>query len=143
MREKKKHLKEIKGEKIMKKILNTMAHALTDEQIIDLNNMFTQNNISNLRDVDNELFKQLSNITVDSDLNYLANCLLEVARKFDIVILPIGSPAFMFTFSRLTHFHRDIVFMFAHSDRISVEKQNEDGTVTKTNTFKHVKFLVM
>lgn len=127
----------------MKKILNTMQHALTDEQIIDLNNMFTQNNISNLRDVDNELFKQISNISVDANLNDLAEQLLNVAKEFDIVILPIGSPAFMFTFSRLTHFHRDIVFIFAHSDRISVEKQNEDGTITKTNVFKHVKFLVM
>jgi len=158
MREKKKHLKEIKGEKNMKKILNTMAHALTDEQIIDLNNMFTQNNISNLRDVDNELFKQLSNITVDSDLNYLANWLLEVARKFDIVILPIGSPAFMFKFATKIPpkfpsilfpnifnppVNMNLTFLFAHSDRISIEKQNEDGTVTKTNTFKHVKFLVM
>ncbi|MCK9235886.1 MAG: hypothetical protein M0P09_06175 [Acholeplasmataceae bacterium] len=127
----------------MKKILNTMQHALTSEQETDLGGMFGKHQLQDLRDVNFELFKQLSNIAIDSNLNDLANCLLEVARKFDIVILPIGSPAFMFTFSRLTHFHRDIVFMFAHSDRVSVEKQNEDGTVTKTNIFKHVKFLVM
>ena len=142
----------------MKKILNTMQHALTDEQIIDLNNMFTQNNISNLRDVDNELFKQISNISVDANLNDLAEQLLNVAKEFDIVILPIGSPAFMFKFATKIPpkvpsilfpnifnppVNMDLTFLFAHSDRVSVEKQNEDGTVTKTNTFKHVKFLVM
>lgn len=125
------------------KILNTMNHALNDEQIADLNNMFDNVEVLDLRDENNELFKQISNISVDANLNDLAEQLLNVAKEFDIVILPIGSPAFMFTFSRLTHFHRDIVFMFAHSDRVSVEKQNEDGTVTKTNIFKHVKFLVM
>lgn len=137
----------------MKKILNTMNHVLSNEQIIDLNNMFDNVDVLDLRDVDNELFKQLSNITVDSDLNYLANCLLEVARKFDIVILPIGSPAFMFKFATKIPpkfpsifnppVNMDLTFLFAHSDRVSVEKQNEDGTITKTNVFKHVKFLVM
>lgn len=142
----------------MKKILNTMQHALTDEQIIDLNNMFTQNNISNLRDVDNELFKQISNISVDANLNDLAEQLLNVAKEFDIVILPIGSPAFMFKFATKIPpkfpsilfpnifnppVNMDLTFLFAHSDRVSVEKQNEDGTITKTNIFKHVKFLVM
>jgi len=127
----------------MKKILNTMAHVLTDEQIIDLNNMFTQNNISNLRDIDSELFKQLSNINADSSLNDLVNQLLSITKEFDIIILPIGSPAFMFKFARRTKGIMDKNFLFAHSDRISIEKQNEDGTVTKTNIFKHVKFLVM
>lgn len=27
--------------------------------------------------------------------------------------------------------------LYAHTDRVSVEKINEDGTVTKTNVFKH------
>jgi hypothetical protein len=127
----------------MKKILNTMQHVLTDEQIADLSGMFNNANVSDLRDVDNELFKQLSSVSVDASLNDLANQLLEVSRKFDIVILPIGSPAFMFKFATKTHANMDIVFMFAHSDRIAIEKQNEDGTVTKTSVFKHVKFLVM
>jgi hypothetical protein len=128
----------------MKKILNTMAHVLTDEQIIDLNNMFDNVEVLDLRDVDNELFKQLSNIAVDSNLNDLANQLLSITKEFDIIILPIGSPAFMFKFARRTHAKVDIItFLFAHSDRVSIEKQNEDGTVTKTNIFKHVKFLMM
>lgn len=127
----------------MKKILNTMNHVLNDDQIADLSGMFNNVNVSDLRDVDNELFKQLSNIAVDSNLNDLANSLLEVARKFDIVILPIGSPAFMFKFATKTHANMDIVFLFAHSERVSIEKQNEDGSVTKTNIFKHVKFLVV
>lgn len=127
----------------MKKILNTMQHALTSEQETDLGGMFGKHQLQDLRDVNFELFKQLSNIAVDSNLNDLANCLLEVARKFDIVILPIGSPAFMFKFATKTPANMDITFLFAHSDRASIEKQNEDGTVTKTNIFKHVKFLVM
>ena len=30
--------------------------------------------------------------------------------------------------------------LYAHTDRVSVEKTNEDGTVTKTNIFKHSGF---
>ncbi|HPW67759.1 MAG TPA: hypothetical protein PLS84_11860 [Salinivirgaceae bacterium] len=127
----------------MKKILNTMQHALTSEQETDLGGMFGIYYLRELQDVNFELFKQLSNIAVDSDLNDLANCLLEVARKFDIVILPIGSPAFMFKFATKTPANMDITFLFAHSDRIAIEKTNDDGTITKTSIFKHVKFLVM
>lgn len=136
-------LKKNKGEKVMKKALNTMQHPLTDDQIADLNNMFNEVNVSKLMDVDLELSKQLSSVSVDANLDDLANKLIEVARKFDIVILPIGSPAFMFKFARKTHANVDITFLFAHSDRVSIEKQNEDGTVSKTSIFKHVKFLVM
>jgi hypothetical protein len=127
----------------MKKILNTMQHALTSEQETDLGGMFGKHQLQNLRDVNNKLFKELSNISVDSNLKELANELLDISTQFDAVILPIGSPAFMFTFSRLTHFHRNSVFMFAHSDRIAIEKTNDDGTMSKTSVFKHVKFLVM
>ncbi|HPL94814.1 MAG TPA: hypothetical protein PLK02_06915 [Paludibacteraceae bacterium] len=120
-----------------------MNHVLNNEQIIDLNNMFDNVEVLDLRDENNELFKQISNISVDANLNDLAEQLLNVAKEFDMVILPIGSPAFMFKFATKTHANMNITFLFAHSDRSVIEKTNNDGTITKTSVFKHVKFLVM
>lgn len=55
-----------------------MNHVLNNEQIIDLNNMFDNVEVLDLRDENNELFKQISNISVDANLNDLAEQLLNV-----------------------------------------------------------------
>lgn len=100
--------------------------------------------ILDLKGVAASLFSQLSNINASVDLNALAHSLIDTINmnNFNGVILPIGSPAFMYTLaSRNDEICADK--LFAHSERISKEVTNEDGSITKTNTFKHVKFLVM
>jgi hypothetical protein len=67
-----------------------------------------------------------------------------LADKFDRVILPVGSPAFMFQFALELGLNNDPLcldrYYFAHSVKESVEAAQADGSVKKTSVFKHVRF---
>lgn len=127
------------------KVLNTMNHGLTEVQVAELKIMYGENvELVNLRDTNQDLFSKLSNISANADLNALAHSLIYTItmNNFDVVILPIGSPAFMY---KLASLNDEICAdkLFAHSERVSKEVTNPDGSVTKTNVFNHVGFITI
>lgn len=127
-------------------ILNTIQHALTAEQIEQLGVMFPGEKILHLRDINSELFAGLANCPADERLMIgMAEHLAEILDydMIDQVILPIGSPAFMFCFARTIGQFRKTPFLFAHTERVSEDQPQSDGTIKKVAVFKHVKWLVM
>ncbi len=53
-----------------------------------------------------------------------------------------GAPFFMSTLERVLK-HAGIQPLYAFSERVSIETVNDDGTVTKTNVFKHMGFVTV
>ncbi len=127
----------------MKKILKAMNHELTIKQLDELQELFGETKIFDLNTTNPNLFNNISRITLESNLNDLTNEFIKTIADSDIVILPIGSPAFMFMLAKKLSVCNDKRFLFAHTDRKVVEKTNEDGTVTKTSVFEHQKFIVL
>ena len=127
------------------KVLNTMQHTLTSTQIAELQEKYGIDvQIVDLKAFSMSLFSQLSNISANADLSTLACDLICTINlnNFNAVILPIGSPAFMYTLaSRNDEICADK--LFAHSERVSKEVTNADGTVTKTSVFNHIGFITI
>ena len=129
-------------------VLNTIQHMLTNIQSDQLTRMdYNWDEIVSLKDLDSNLFDALGNSPADErTLISLAERLLKVIEpeKYEAVILPLGSPAFMFTFAKLVG-RRDFTtkFLFAHTERKSVDEPQPDGSVKKVAVFQHVKWLVL
>lgn len=121
------------------KTLCALAHALTPAQRKELGEEVTF-----LKDLDPELFQQLSNCPGDwLALHELASQLFLLLRNngYKKVVLPIGSPAFMYTFAEILISGRicniNLKAVFAHSERKSEDILQEDGSVRKVSTFEH------
>ena len=128
-----------------------MQHDLTPEQIEELNRRFDNPIITNMRTLTDvqkelgvnsmlnlELIKKAYNSPSDvKELKAIAHEISMLAIYFDYAIMPVGSPALMWL---LTY---EIVtpVLFAHSERISQDVVQDDGSVKKISTFKHVEFI--
>lgn len=126
-------------------IINTMQHQLTAIQIRNLENSSIGNNdIVSLKEIDNGLFTELANCPADVNKLYeLAARLTSIIndKKPEAVILPIGSPAFMFILSKEIGMNNRTRFMFSHTERNSVDEHQPDGSIVKRVVFNHVKWL--
>lgn len=143
----------------MKSVLVAMAHPLTEGQRAELEQRFDE--IYFLKDVAPTLFESLSNCPGDRrQLHQLANDLHHVVYSYDAVVLPIGSPAFMWIFTSLVArcdtlheaYHggyqgadlkrcpQNFETLFAHSIRVSEEITGPDGSVKKISRFEHQGF---
>ena len=124
----------------MKKILNTMNHELNEEQITELQNKYGLGvTIVELSELYSTLFNLISDLKVDSDVDGLASWLSDICKSFDVVILPIGIPYFMYKFSQVAP--KECMKLFAHTDRIVENYFIQNGQYGKKTIFKHVKFL--
>jgi len=126
-------------------ILNTMQHSLTNQQSDQLTDMgHDWDSIVSLKELDPDLFAGVSNCPADERiLQMLAERLANVIMDgYEAVILPIGSPAFMFILSRSFGSVRP-KFLFAHTERMSEDQRQDDGTVKKVSIFKHIKWIVL
>lgn len=118
-----------------KKILWCPQHTPTQEQVKEL-----LGEIYFLKDVDPKLYQSLSN-TGTEDLVHLAFQFKKLWTAYDHVVLPIGSPAFIYVLG-----NNDIPgatkskVLFAHSVRESIDIPQADGSVLKKAVFRHVKF---
>ncbi len=140
----------------MKKILWTPAHEPLPEQVEELGG-----EIYLLKDIAPDLYTNLVQCPAEKEtLERLARTLFSLSREFDVVILPIGSPAFIFMLGaevlyqsmQVGHTGHELVpdwdefdrlkkkFLFAHSKRVSKEEKKEDGSVEKVSIFRHEKF---
>lgn len=123
------------------KVLSCLAHNLSPEQQAELQN----HEINTLKAVHPELFGLLSQCP--DDVQILEKAVFQLMRlsdSFDAILLPLGSPAFMFFFALQTGLYNDPrcfdKYFFAHSVRESKEEERPDGSIAKTNVFRHIRF---
>jgi hypothetical protein len=131
----------------MKHVLWTPQHEPTPEQVSELRQIAEFGELKKLSNIAPDLCGQLQNCPAEG-LDDLARRLYSVCQDFSVVILPIGSPAFMWKFSivcsqvahRPDHGHIP-VWLFAHSIRESRDEPQSDGSVKKTSVFRHERFI--
>jgi hypothetical protein len=120
----------------MAKVLVAIVHKLTEIQSEQLSEM---GEIFFLKEKNPDLFEKLGNCPDNRDeLRNLASQLVQICADFDLVLFPIGSPAFAAEFVEIFGAQK---LLFAHTVRKSVEVPKPDGTVHKTSVFEHQKFI--
>jgi len=128
--------------------LNCTAHELTEEQrqkALEYSNI-----LIDLKTYNPVLWEKLVNCPAEVEaLKTLAQELLsflkEVWLKSNqnlLVHFPIGSPAFQaIFFQKLDRKSLPIRILFSHSERVSVDEIQPNGSVLKKGLFQFVKFL--
>lgn len=120
-------------------LLVAIQHQLTAEQIQELKEMGYVGDIILLKDHNPDLFNKLSNCPDNQfELLQLAKELVSNGLNADL-LRPIGSPAFNAVLDRVL-FETHVKSLFSHSERISVDEPQADGSVVKKSVFKHIKF---
>ena len=134
------------------KLINILSHNLLPEQITELTEM-GYDTITHLREINPDLAGKVSNCPGDrATLRGMAYDVAALAipdKDGDVadLLVPGGSPAFMALLVRETDWRaeekeeRAPKLLFAHSQRESVEKTKEDGTVEKMSVFRHRHFI--
>ena len=125
----------------MKNILVVMSHNLSQDQVNGLNEMGLNPVI--LSNVNNDLAKTCKQIDPNfskADIQKIADSVVREAISLGATALMIqGEPSLFFSAVE-TAKQKGISCLIATTQRVSVERENADGTVVKTNVFKHVKF---
>ncbi len=125
----------------MKNVLVVMSHNLNQEQINGLNEMGLNPVI--LSNVNSDLAntcKQIDPNFSKADIQKIADSVVREAVSLGATTLMIqGEPSLFFSAVENAK-DRGLQCLVATSERVSVERENADGTVVKTNVFKHVKF---
>ena len=118
-----------------KKFIWASAHQPTKEQLNYLN---LKGDIIYLKDIAPNIFNELTNLKLDSDLEGLASSLVTIAKKHTLV-QPAGSPAFQAVLGmyRASHIYGDFGLWYAYSERVSQDMPQPDGSVKKISIFQH------
>jgi len=127
--------------------INMTNHEMSDEQVAEAQRMADV--VISLKEEYPEMATSLLN-TPDNltDIYCLVSDLLEViqaiSEQYDEVYLhlPVGSPAFMFALSQRIVILRKVTPLFSHSQRVSVDEPQPDGSVVKRSVFKFEKFII-
>ena len=122
----------------MKNLLWCSAHTPTKEQMESLNSM---GSLIFLKDVNTSIQDRINNCSSDrSELMTLAQELNHLAIDLDCTIVQLGgSPLFLYIAgATINGCLSKARIMFAHSERVSIDAPQEDGTVVKTSVFKHI-----
>jgi hypothetical protein len=122
----------------MRNLLWCSAHTPTQEQLTSLQEM---GKLIFLKDVDASLQEKINNCPADrTELMSLAKDLSELRSSLDCTIVQLGgSPLFLYIAgATINGCLSKQVLIFAHSERVSVDSPQEDGTVVKTSVFKHI-----
>ncbi len=122
----------------MKTLLWCSAHTPTSEQ---LNSLQEMGKLMFLKDVKPSLQEKINNCPADrTELMSLAKDLSELRSSLDCTIVQLGgSPMFLYIAGAIMNgCMSKSVLLFAHSERVSVDSPQPDGTVIKTSVFKHI-----
>lgn len=122
----------------MKKMLWCSAHTPTKEQMESLSEM---GELLFLKDVNASLQDRINNCSSDrAELLQLANDINQIRIQMDCTIVQLGgSPMFLYIAGAMINgCMSKSVLLFAHSERVSIDVPQEDGTVIKTSVFKHI-----
>ena len=122
-------------------ILVVISHNLNDDQVNGLNEMGL--NPVLISDVNSDLANQCKQIDPNfnkTDIQQIADSVVKTAVSVGATHLMIqGEPSLFFSAVENAK-GRGLQCLIATTQRVSVERENADGTVVKTNVFKHVKF---
>jgi len=122
----------------MKKVFVwSSPHKATQEQ---LDSLESRGSVLLLSELAPELFNEISNLTISSDLDRLARKLVSllVGVKDTVLVQPAGSPALQAVLGgHLESRHIDRQVWYAFSKRISQDIEQADGTIKKVAIFKH------
>ena len=122
-------------------ILVVMSHNLTQSQINGLNEMGLEPIL--ISDVNSDLAntcKQIDPNFNKTDIQQIADSVVKTAISEGATHLMIqGEPSLFFSAVE-TAKQKGISCLIATTQRVSVERENADGSIVKTNVFKHVKF---
>lgn len=129
---------------IKRTIINATQHLATEEQraagVIDLDGATCERV---------KEYMTFDSIPDHEDLHYFAAAIIEEIVRFakehgltpkSTCLMLGGAPFFMSALERACK-SSDIDYVYAFSQRKSVEKQLPDGTVVKQNVFKHLGFV--
>jgi hypothetical protein len=120
------------------------AHTPTEQQVQELTNNF-KSALVFLKNLSPELQERLNNTPSEKEeLVKLAHDVYNLMAHHcvDYIVQPGGSPAFQFVLGDIRE-KRGLgpQMLYAHSERVSIDQHQEDGSIVKTSVFKHVKFL--
>jgi hypothetical protein len=129
----------------MNKFLWCSVHTPSAEQIAELQSAWgMKNELVYLKDIYPSTQEFLNNCSSNyEELLQYAKDLHEIARSEDAVLVqPGGSPAFQYILGkvRMTSLHMSTV-LYAHSERVSEDMPQEDGSAKKVSYFKHMQFI--
>lgn len=105
--------------------------------------------IAYLKDLNSELFDKIcKSADNERELSIVAFELIDWFKQNSLkwIVQPAGSQPFQVLLGMNLAIERqlgnsNIELVYSHSERISVDKHNPDGSVTKVSEFKHVKFM--
>ena len=117
------------------KLLKLLNHDLTQVQIDELKNDF---NVDEIVTISPDNAKKFAQVTLDNYNDVIASVNAEIKQvKPDIMFIQ-GQAGVV---HNVVNNNPDVVCLFAFTQRISADTTNADGNVTKTNVFKHQKFM--
>lgn len=117
------------------KLLKVLNHDLGADQIKDLKDNWGVTDIVNLPDDVAKLFSQVS---VDNYNNVIA-VLNDTIKNINPDIMVIQGH--MGVVHNVINDNPNVIPLLAMTQRVSIDKKNDDGTVTKTSVFKHQQFI--
>lgn len=123
----------------MKKLLWCSPHTPTAEQMQELVGM---GHVQLLNDVNSDLQRRINNCPANRvELSKLACELGQYAQMGYTLVQPGGSPKFQFMLGICNaEIGIDDKVLYAHSERVSIDTPQVDGTIVKTSVFKHLGF---
>jgi hypothetical protein len=127
-------------EKVMEVILNFTQHKATPDQIEA--GVWDLNEVNRAKLIELLTFNE---IPTNREINNRATALTKLAlahSHFGTKVMIGGTPYLMSTLEFVLT-EAGMIPMYSFTKRQSVEVNNPDGTVTKTNVFKHVGFITM
>jgi hypothetical protein len=129
----------------MRKFIWCSIHTPSVEQVAELYSVWgMEGSLIALKDIYPNVQAFLDNCS-DSyeDMLETAKDLHDIAMKDNAVLVqPGGSPAFQYVLGkvRMTALRMSTV-LYAHSERVSEDIPQEDGSVKKVSVFRHAKFI--
>ncbi|MDY0199011.1 MAG: hypothetical protein RBR68_14495 [Tenuifilaceae bacterium] len=126
----------------MAKVINMVQHALSGEQEKELGKL---GRIECGREILPSIYPKIAtspntSLEIGRLVNELYTNLLDLSEKEEVYVhLPLGSPAFMFKLGMVIGLHgrwKNMKFVFSHSERVSIDEKQEDGSVVKRSVFK-------
>lgn len=131
------------------KLLVCLQHTMSSEQMAELSTITNSAEVVYLEKEHPDLYKALANSPdEDGEMLNLMYEFVQMAKdkKYSNILFPLGSPAMMgrimFSFGAELEPDEDRTFIYAHSDRMSEDQVQPDGSVKKISVFKHKRFSV-
>ena len=122
-------------------IINVTQHSVTNDQINDLENKFKEIAILN---PGGDMFRNsltFTNMPSKEELSKVAKKIANDAFTMGASYAIVAGAPYLMAHLEKEFFRLNIVPLYSFSERVSQEIKEPDGSVRKTNIFKHVGFI--